>query len=431
MQKLRWATTHSLLPRPAIPLTILSLLAVTMGLSAVAQSQTYTILHSFSGPDGYNPEAGVTLDAAGNVYGTTFHGGSQNCSNGCGTVFKLTHRSGGWVLTTLYEFQGGSDSAWPNAGVTIGPDGTLYGTTLGDDGGLYGYGTVFNLRPPDHICHSVSCPWTMTVLYSFSGGDDGGTPGYGNLVFDRQGNIYGTTANGGDFLAGTVFEVMHSNGGWTESVLYSFLSNPSVECTPLGGVIFDRSGNLWGTTSGCSSQFGAVFELSPSDSGWTASLVHAFHDTLSGGSPDGTTPLASLTLDSSGNLYGTTVQGPPDPNCPALGTVFEINTAGDFATLHFFPSIPQPECMYESGLLGPVSVDTQGNLYGTQYGEAYGAYGGVFERGPLGWSELVNFSADTGTLPWGGVALDASGNLYGTASGAGPGGGGVVWEITP
>lgn len=391
-----------------------------------AQAQTFTVLHSFSGPDGYGPEAGLTLDAAGNLYGTTTHGGSQNCGDGgCGTVFKLTHHPSGWILTTLYEFQGGADGAWPRAGVVFGPDGSLYGTTE------YGYGAVFNLRPSTNFCRSVTCPWTLTVLHSFTNGADGNTPGYGNLVFDQQGSVYGTTEGGGTFGAGTVFELTHSSGGWSKTVLYNFLTDQSIECSPLGGVIFDGAGNLWGATIGCGGQYGAVYKLSRSGPGWTATLVHQFLDTPYGSTPDGAFPLSSLTLDSTGNIYGTTESGPPAPTCPGLGTVFEINTAGQFSTLHFFPSGSGPECMYESGLLGPVSLDAQGNLYGTQYAEAYGDYGGVYKGGSQGWSELENFPQDSGGLPRGNVAFDANGNIYGTTSLNGPGSGGGVWEITP
>src|SRR5579871_210826 len=241
-----------------------------------AQAQTYTVLHTFTGPDGYNPQAGVTLDAAGNLYGTTNRGGSQNCAggSGCGTVFKLTHHSDGWVLTTLHAFQAGNDGAFPEAAVVFGRDGTLYGTT--DNGGTYGRGTVFNLRPPATFCQSVSCPWTETVLHIFTGGADGDTPRSGSLVFDQQGNIYGTTQGGGLYGQGTVFELTPSNGGWMESVIYNFGTNQDVQCQPLGGVIFDRSGNLWGTDTGCNveGQFGTVFKLTRSGSGWTATLIH-------------------------------------------------------------------------------------------------------------------------------------------------------------
>ena len=167
-------------------------------------------------------------------------------------MFKMTHKPGGWVLTTLYAFQGGNDSGWPRAGLVFGPDGTLYGTTQRN------HGAVFNLRPPATVCRAVSCPWTLTVLHTFTNGSDGGAPGYGSLIFDQQGNLYGTTEEGGSYGAGIVFELTRSGSGWSENVIYNFLTDPSVECSPLGGVIFDRAGNLWGTTLGCGGQHGAV-----------------------------------------------------------------------------------------------------------------------------------------------------------------------------
>ena len=432
MQKLPLAATHPLLNRPVIRLIILTtLLAIITGLGSTAQAQTLTVLHVFTGPDGADPQAGVTLDSAGNLYGTTYRGGALYCAggSGCGTVFNLTHNSSGWVLTTLHAFEAGSDGAFPEADVVFGPDGTLYGTTVN---GGHGNGTVFNLRPPPTVCRSVSCSWTETVLYRFTGGSDGSTPRSGSLVFDRQGNIYGTTQGGGIYGLGTVFELTQSNGGWTESVIYNFGTDQSLQCSPIGGVIFDRSGNLWGTAAGgCNNQeLGVVFELTPSGSGWTASLIHAFQDTLAGNTPDGAGPFASLTLDSSGNFFGTTITGPPYPACPALGTVFEINAAGQFATLHFFPSPSKPDCDEEIGLTGPVTLDAQGNLYDTQYSEPYGNYGGVFKGSALGWFELENFPVDGGGLPFGSVALDAAGNLYGTTS-TNAGTRGDVWEITP
>ncbi len=421
--RLSMPTLKIILQWMALSLLVVGVLAVIT--TNAAQGQTLTTLHAFSGGAGYNPWAGVTLDAAGNLYGTTIHGGSPDCGGGCGSVFKLTHRSGGWFLTTIYEFKGGSDGGQPRSGLTIGPDGSLYGTTH------WGYGTVFNLRPPAHICAAVSCPWTMTVLYSFAGGSDGGPPGYGNLVFDQQGNLYGTTGTGGRYDAGTVFELTRSGGEWTKSIVYNLPGDQYLQCNPRGGVIFDRSGNLWGTTMGCSNSYGAVFKLSPSGSGWTASAIHVFQDTMRGNTPDGAFPSASLAFDSAGNLYGTTMVGPPNPVCPDLGTVFKIDNTGEFSTLHFFPSGSGPGCMGEIGPMGPVSLDAQGNIYGTQYADPYGGYGGVFKGGPLGWSELVNFPVDGGGLPIGGVAIDANGNVYGTASENGPGGGGTVWEITP
>jgi uncharacterized repeat protein (TIGR03803 family) len=159
--------------------------------ASTAEAQTFTILHIFTGQgDGGMPYAGLTIDRAGNFYGTSSTGGARY-----GTAFKLRHSGSNWVLSTLYAFQGGNDGGYPKAGVVFGPDGALYGTTSGD-GDNAGHGTVFSLRPPNSVCRSANCPWTETVLYRFIGTDDGATPGYGDLAFDVTGNIYGTTMNG-------------------------------------------------------------------------------------------------------------------------------------------------------------------------------------------------------------------------------------------
>ncbi len=128
-----------------------------------AHAQTLSIVHTFTGGgDGGVPYAGLTVDQGGNFYGTTSAGGL-----GCGTVFKLSHAGAGWILSTLYKFQGGNDGCYPYARVVFGPDGLLYGTT--SDYGVSGeYGTVFSLQPSASACRSASCPWTKTVLYHFT-----------------------------------------------------------------------------------------------------------------------------------------------------------------------------------------------------------------------------------------------------------------------
>src|SRR5664279_4276717 len=160
------------------------------------EAQTFTTLHGFSRTDGAMPMAGLTMDAAGNLYGTTQSGGA---AGGGGTVFKLVHTGSTWILHPLYSFpiaqHGGNDGAVPYAGVTIGPDGNLYGTTTLGSGSAE-YGTVFKLSPPASVCRSTLCPWTETILYRFSGGSDGYSP-FGPVVFDSAGNLYGTTAAGG------------------------------------------------------------------------------------------------------------------------------------------------------------------------------------------------------------------------------------------
>jgi len=207
-----------------------------------AQAQAFTLLHTFTGPDGSEPAAGLAMDRAGRLYGTTVYGGS---SPGLGTVFQLSRKGSGWVLNRIYNFNGNStnDGGRPFAGLTIGPDGSFYGTTYEGGGGCSltnrGCGTVYNLKPPASACKSALCPWAETVIYRFVGGSDGAQPGYGNLVFDQAGNIYGTTSSGG-VSGGTVFELTPSNGGWTESVLHSFTGG-SDGAIPWGGLVLDKS----------------------------------------------------------------------------------------------------------------------------------------------------------------------------------------------
>jgi hypothetical protein len=204
----------------------------------------FNLLHSFTGgTDGGFPYAGVTMDKAGKLYGTTSSGGTGN-----GTAFRLSYRGSGWVFTPVYSFQGGSDGSSPEAKVTLGPDGALYGTTYEGGGsgcGGSGCGTIFSLRPSSRACKAALCPWTETVLYSFSGGPDGANP-LAEVIFDQAGNLYGTTAAGG-LGGGTVFELIHRGSGWTKQVLYNFMGGTDGRY-PAAGLIFDQMGNLWGTT---------------------------------------------------------------------------------------------------------------------------------------------------------------------------------------
>jgi uncharacterized repeat protein (TIGR03803 family) len=241
-----------------------------------AHAQTLTVLYNFgNGPVGSEPDSGLIVDHTGSLYGTTYDGGTQDY----GTVYRLSRAGSGWTVTPLYSFLGGTDGAYPVADVAFGPNGTLYGTTSG--GGNGGYGTVFNLRPPASVCKTVLCPWTETVLYRFTGGSDGGFGnfpyGYADvLVFDRAGNVYGTTPNGGAYGYGVVFKLTQSGGSWTESVLWSFTGGDD-GANPLSGVIFDSAGNLYGTAeSGGTHGEGVVYELSPSESGWTQSTLYSF-----------------------------------------------------------------------------------------------------------------------------------------------------------
>lgn len=166
--------------RKAAPFALAILLALTV--LPTAHAQTFIALHTFSGqPDGREPIAGLTRDRSGNLYGTTVFGGAHDM----GFIFRVAHKGSGWVMTPLYSFQGGNDGANPVGGLTIAPDGNLYGTVSG--GGQHGAGMVYKLSAPASFsCRSLFCPWTKTPLYQFTGGADGGTPIYAHPGQRRQ-----------------------------------------------------------------------------------------------------------------------------------------------------------------------------------------------------------------------------------------------------
>lgn len=323
-------------------------LVLTMLMSQRTRAQTLTVLHTFTGPDGAIPAAGVKLDSAGNLYGVTEDGGNQVCDFGCGTVYKLTHKNGGWILNQLYAFSGTTDGANPMAGVTLASNGSLYGTL--PYSGPYNRGLVFNLMPTATAPRSALAPWNETMIHAFSGYPDGTEPDYDYLVFDQAGNLYGTTSDGGLHGDGTVFKMTPSNGGWTESVLYSFQGGAGDGVQPLSGVVLDASGNLYGTTfHGGPTNNGVVYKLSPSGSGWVEQVLYSFQN-----NGDGTGVSAGVVVDQAGNLYGATTLGHEG----AEGTVYEISPSGgswNFTTLHTF-------CCGGPGV--GLTMDASGNLYG-------------------------------------------------------------------
>ena len=394
---------------------VIGMLLLAIFAAQAVQAQTFTVLHQFSGPDGATPEAGLTMDRAGNLYGTAATGGQGlgYCNLGCGTVFKLTHTGSGWVFAPIYIFSG-PDGANPSARVVFGPDGALYGTAV--QGGAHGRGVVFQLRPPATFCHAVLCLWTETILHSFEQNNDGSYPAAGDLVFDSAGNIYGTTGDGGNFFGGTVYQLVHANGSWTETVLHSFQGGTSDGWGPQAGVIFDGQGNLYGTTEGGGSlQAGTVYELSHSGSGWTESVIHSFDNDT-----EGSIPYGGLILDAAGDLYGTTSTGGPGFG----GGVYELTPSnGGWIgnLLYSFSNI-------YVGSRASLTFGPQGVLYGT----LNSANVDVFQLTQSGglWTQTGVYGR-TNDGPYGSVILDAQGNLYTTGSAGGPNQDGLVLEITP
>ena len=369
-----------------------------------------------------------------------YSGGSCAASGGCGLVFKLEYKGSGWLLTPLYTFRGGSDGSTPNARVIIGPSGILYGTTRHGGGsgcGGNGCGTVFSLRPSASACVSALCSWNETVIYRFTGGSDGANPGYGDLVFDAADNIYGTTISGGEGSCeygsgcGVIYKLAPSGSGWTESVLYTFAGG-SGGGNPFDSLVFDSTGDLYGTAAtggnlNCNAPYGCgtVFELATSVSGWTENVLYTFQN-----GTDGASPYGGLIFDPSGNLYGTT----PSGGSGGGGTVFKLTPLGGswtFGVVYSFVgsgSLPGP---YDD-----LTMDSAGNVYGTTYQDGANGVGNVFELIPVAgaWAatSLHDFTnGSDGSNPSGGVVLDASGNLYSTAANGGADGEGVVFEIAP
>jgi hypothetical protein len=424
------------------PLFLGFVLVLVMAVVPDLDAQTCTVLHSFTGgPDGGVPEAGLTMDRSGNLYGTTFVGGA-----GYGVVFKLAHGNAGWVSTSIYTFRGSGsgDGAGPSARVVFGLDGALYGTTTaGGVGsctdGQSGCGTVFRLTPPATVCRTALCPWDETILYRFTGGSDGGVP-YASVVFDQAGNLYGTTSQGAN--GGVVYELSRSGSGWVETVLYSFSGQSDGGIAPHAEVTFGPLGNIYGTTYGGGSYgYGTVYQLVHSASGWTGSTIYSIPD-MDG---FGDEVLAGVIFDHAGNLYGGT-GGNVFAGC---GRLFEVSPSGsgwNGQVLYEFPCVTG----YGVGPFASFLLTSDGNLLGTTTGDGnddcnagYGC-GTVFEavHGADGsWNNvnLYEFNAGSGGIfPLSNVTVDSAGNLYGTASasgltqnGCGGDGCGVVWELTP
>jgi uncharacterized repeat protein (TIGR03803 family) len=259
----------------------------------------------------------------------------------------------------------------------------------------------------------------QTVLYAFTGGADGGYPS-GIMLRDSSGNLYGTTSGGGASGNGVVYKLDTAN---QETVLYSFTGEAG-GCDPLGGVVSDSSGNLYGATGFCGSAgYGVVYKL---DTSGHETVLYSFT-----GGADGAWPYAGVIRDPAGNLYGTTVEGGVSGGCygSGCGVVFKVDPAGQETVLHSFTGADGG--LPEAGVIR----DSAGNLYGTTqtYGTTQNGFGaGVVFRLDKAGQETVLYTftggAD-GNQPYAGVVRDAAGNLYGTTYFGGTAGLGVVYQV--
>jgi uncharacterized repeat protein (TIGR03803 family) len=320
---------------------------------------------------------------------------------GCGLLFALFGpfqfaHAGSFDLLWSFKGPAQGDGAFPQAGLMRDASGDLFGTTAG--GGAYSMGAVFE----------IAADGTESVLYSFKGGNDGAAP-LSQLIADAAGNFYGTTARGGTGSVGTIFKLA-PNG--KETVLYSFQQNGKDGVVPLAGLVMDPAGNLYGTTQGGGTSCyddrggcGTVFEFT---AGGKEKILHSF----TGYGSDGALPYyGSLVMDQSGNLYGTTGLGGAND----VGAIFEVTPGGTETVLHSCDYISEPDCVSPYGGL---AIDQSGNLYGTSEEGGY-RDGDVFEIGPDGgFSELYEFTDRKDSMyPITGVILDQSGNLFGTTVG--------------
>jgi len=360
-----------------------------------------SVVYSFGGTDGRAPSAGLIVDVAGNLYGTTYYGGA----NDTGTVYKITP-TGAEIVLHSFAPPGSADGMNPYAGLTMDGAGNLYGTTW--IGGVNDTGAVFK----------IASSGNESILYSFGAAatGDGSEPASG-LIMDSAGNLYGTTYLGGAIGNGTVFRITPAGN---ETILHSFGQFGSGDgINPYASVVLDSAGDLYGTTfMGGANGTGAIFKIAPSGD---ESIFYSFGPSSSS---DGNNPYAGLTIDSAGNFYGTTNNGGTNNT----GALFKIVPSGAESVVHSFGTGSDGQRLH-----GALIMDSAGNLYGTTYGGGSNGTGTVFKITPSGtYSVLYSFgpsSGSDGNNPYPGLTIDSVGNLYGTTYNGGANHDGAVFKI--
>lgn len=407
--------------------------------TTVAWGQSFTTLTSLHFTF---PVMGVVPDQAGNLYGV----GAQSGAYAAGNIFEVTDSGGTWFMNDLFDFYP-SDydglTGYPSSqGVLVrDSSGNLYGDALyGGRWGVttgQGYGLVFQLNPNG----------VLTTLYEFTGGADGAYP-VGGLVADAQGNLYGTALQGGNtgctsfgshISCGVVFELVKGIHTWTYQVIYSFQPNQTDGFDPQGALTIDAGGNLYGTTygggnwnqqnqcqyTGC----GTVFKLTkpaPGGTQWTESILYAFTNTT-----DGANPFSGVALDGSGKLYGVTNFGED-----YYGDVYQLTPSGNGYTENTILVCDGTNCRYPDSSGNKAFVDGSGNFWQASYTGGANGYGDVFElsAGTWNYTDIHDFTAEgDGLSPQTTLTADSAGNIYGTTSGDSYYGTppGTVFKITP
>ena len=452
--KLSWALRGTV--------AVLAVTLILMPNSWAASSER--VLHTFNIATAGFPVSGLAMDANGNLYGTTLRGGLGTCPLGCGVVFKLTkNNNGGVTYGILHSFVGfASDGGAPSGAPIVDSAGNVYGTTT--IGGKGDCGIVYRLSP------TAGGKYHETIIHSFNRftkrNDDGcGPESY--LVPDAAGNLYGTTNTGGggvsntfcDNGCGSVFKLApNGDGTYTESVIHSFpgTKGNTDGRNPVGGMVLDSAGNLWGSTPGGGNGNGTVFELTPnSDGTYTESTLFMFT-----GASTGSDPNTDLVIDKAGNLYGTAVNGGL-----GHGVVFKVTPQPGGGVkesiIHAFVLCNATVCPDGISPFNGLTIDANGTLYGTvdlgggasnqcSTGTPALGCGIVYKLTPNAQGKftetiLYRFQgfADGATPEDDRLVIDASGNIFGTTAEGGnstacpadgfgtPGGCGVVFEVTP
>ena len=411
----------------SIPFLISTCSIFLLCFSQVHAAARTVVIHAFNGGlEGGSPQGPLVADKLGNLYGSNSSGGS-----GYGTIFELSPPStpgGGWTETTLYTFSGSTDGAYPNGGLAIDSEGVLYGTTLQGGACLSGYcGVVFQLSPP-----FPGTTLVFSVLYTFPVNQGSPT---GNLALDAQGNLYGAAQAGGTqpFGAGYIFQLTRPSAPfqpWTESNILNFSGYPIDGALP-NNVIVDAQGIVFGTTNqggagrcfdagtfiGC----GTAYSLVKQSSGkWVETIIHNFS------ASEENSPAFGLTFGLGHALYGTAgytvyrLQPPPDPTASWTKSV-----------IHTFP-----EGINGTEPFSILTVDASGNLYGTSSPSGIEGFGTAYELSPTSatlWTEtnLAVFPGYTNPQPNGGVIRNASGVLFGVADSSLPTQAGFAFAIVP